>query len=367
MLSRVLAGASCFAAVAVAEDAIVSSALAADDACRAGTGEECGLDLRQLRGEVKNAQAIIAQQMEENKKYEVALDDESGTVCLAPKGYKTTGMSCGGGTKCCTSQPSYLAGQPHASQGHLSLYSICCSISDHCKYDTIFVSCASGPGPDDYSGVIAGLEEEAQTIEQAEDEVNAGQDVADVTTEEDVNVDVSQGEATTKEEAEEENDAEGKKKACLNHKDMSYWKDPGAANFHNDLTECGMKCNGLEKCSSACMEAVGYTKPCASCMGDIGMCSMSTCSHKCINKGCQSVFKGCFNGTETEIGKCTTYWMQHNCVANKDERVYTTSDDCITCMHDSHCGRDFKKCSGLKLDQTEHEAHKHIFRWWLNK
>merc|ERR1719343_1771471 len=174
MASRVFTGAAFLATLAFAEDAKLESALAADDACRAGS-EECSVELRQLRGEVNSAQAIIAKQLEENKKYEVALDDESGSVCKAPKGYKTTEMSCGGATKCCTSQPSYLAGTPHAAQAHLSLYSICCSVNDHCKYDTIFVSCGAGPGPDDYSGVIAGLQEDGQTSEQAEDEVQVEQ------------------------------------------------------------------------------------------------------------------------------------------------------------------------------------------------
>lgn len=375
MISRVLAGVSCFASAAVSEDAIVDAALNADDACSAGSGE-CGLELRQLRGEVNSAEAIIAAQMQENKKYEVALDDESGTVCTAPKDWKTTGISCGGGTKCCTSRPSYLAGQSHASQAHLSLYSICCSLSDHCKYDTIFVSCAGGPGPDDYSGVIAGLEQDAQISEDTDDEVNVEQDVVDVATEEDVNVDVSLGKEAANEQAEEGHFAAQNEKGdaskppknvCLNHQDMAYWKDPGAKNFHNDLTECGLQCNGVKKCSAACMEVHGYSRKCSGCMGKLGWCSMKTCSHKCINKGCQSVYNGCFNGTETEKGKCTTYWMQHNCVTNKNERVYTMSDECIECMHDSKCGTSFEKCSGLELEETTHQKHRHVLRWWLNK
>eukprot|EP00441_Pelagodinium_beii_P017004 CAMPEP_0197651072 /NCGR_PEP_ID=MMETSP1338-20131121/31336_1 /TAXON_ID=43686 ORGANISM="Pelagodinium beii, Strain RCC1491" /NCGR_SAMPLE_ID=MMETSP1338 /ASSEMBLY_ACC=CAM_ASM_000754 /LENGTH=71 /DNA_ID=CAMNT_0043225623 /DNA_START=71 /DNA_END=282 /DNA_ORIENTATION=- len=41
--------------------------------------EECSLELRQLRGQrVLSDEQRVAQQMRENKKYEVAEDDESG-------------------------------------------------------------------------------------------------------------------------------------------------------------------------------------------------------------------------------------------------------------------------------------------------
>lgn len=169
---------------------------------------------------------------------------------------------------------------------------------------------------------------------------------------------------------EEEDGAEGNqsepKDACLNHEDMGYWKSPGAHHFHNDLTQCGLHCNGAVECASACMERKSYTRPCASCMGNLGNCALKSCSKHCINKGCQSIYARCFSGAETEKGKCTTYWMQHNCVTHKHERVYTMNDECISCMDDSHCGSTFEKCSGLKLAATIHKKHKHILRWWLN-
>lgn len=157
------------------------------------------------------------------------------------------------------------------------------------------------------------------------------------------------------------------KNACKNNDDMTYWKSPGSEHFHNDLTQCGLKCSGGKTCASACMEDHGYTQPCAKCMGTLGWCALKKCSNQCINKGCQSVFAGCFNGTETEKGKCTEYWMQHNCVTNKADRVYTMSDECVSCQDESKCGHKFEKCSGLDLSAAKLQAHKHVFRWWLNK
>lgn len=170
-----------------------------------------------------------------------------------------------------------------------------------------------------------------------------------------------------KDEAEGNYSKRSTKDECLNHKDMAKWKSAGAKSFHTDLTQCGLRCNGVDKCATACMENKGYTTPCADCMGDLGWCAMKSCSAHCINKGCQSQYARCFDGTETEKGKCTTYWMQHNCVAEKHERVYTFTNECVSCMHGPICGATFEKCSGLKLAATIHKKHKHVFRWWLNK
>jgi len=106
--------------------------------------------------------------MQDNKKYEVDADDQSGVVCNDPDA--TAKITCASDSKCCTSKRSFLAGTAHAKQDKMKLYSICCPRSNHCKYDTIFVSCAPGAGPDDYSGVIAGLEQEqAEETQQLED------------------------------------------------------------------------------------------------------------------------------------------------------------------------------------------------------
>ncbi|CAE8701802.1 unnamed protein product [Polarella glacialis] len=110
----------------------------------------------------------MIKQMQDNKKYEVDADDQSGVVCNDPDA--TAKITCASDSKCCTSKRSFLAGTAHAKQDKMKLYSICCPRSNHCKYDTIFVSCAPGAGPDDYSGVIAGLElEQAEETQQLED------------------------------------------------------------------------------------------------------------------------------------------------------------------------------------------------------
>ena len=98
---------------------------------------------------------MINHQIEDNKKYEVAVTDDSAATC-SPEG--GTQITCAETHKCCTSKRSYLAGTAHESQPRLALYAICCPLDTHCKFDTIFVSCAPGAGPDDYSGVIAGLQ-----------------------------------------------------------------------------------------------------------------------------------------------------------------------------------------------------------------
>jgi len=299
MASRVFTGAAFLATLAFSEDAKLESALAADDACRAGS-EECSVELRQLRGEVNSAQAIIAKQLEENQKYEVALDDESGSVCTAPNGYKTTGMSCGGATKCCTSQPSYLAGTPHAAQAHLSLYSICCSVNDHCKYDTIFVSCASGPGPDDYSGVIAGLQEDGQTNEQAEGEVQVERDVE----EDGESADEMEDEAT-EEMSELGQDTEVTGGKCMNNKDLKIWKGGGKQQYDAAMDHCGTSCAAGFPCTRDCMKKHGYSTGCSSCMAHAVECGRDHCLSQCISnhnskacmhcnkKSCRPVMKRC--------------------------------------------------------------------------
>jgi len=299
MVPCVFTGAAFLATLAFSEDAKLDAALAADDACRAGS-EECGVELRQLRGEVNSAQAIIAKQLEENKKYEVALDDESGTVCQAPTGFTTTGMSCGGPTKCCTSQPSYLAGTSHASQAHLSLYSICCSVNDHCKYDTIFVSCASGSGPDDYSGVIAGLQEDGKTSEQAEDEVQVERDET-----EDGEAADEMADEATEEMSELEQDTEVTGGKCMNNKDLKIWKGGGKHQYDAAMDHCGTSCAAGFPCTRDCMKKHGYSTGCASCMAHAVECGRDHCLSACISnhkskaclhcnkKSCRPVMKRC--------------------------------------------------------------------------
>ncbi|CAE8640376.1 unnamed protein product [Polarella glacialis] len=99
------------------------------------------------------------EQMQDNKKYEVDADDQSAAVCNAPEAISQ--ISCASSTKCCTSKRSFLAGTAHDKQTQAKLYSICCPVNSHCKFDTIFVSCAPGAGKDDTSGVLAGLVQEA--------------------------------------------------------------------------------------------------------------------------------------------------------------------------------------------------------------
>merc|ERR1719263_386772 len=118
-------------------------------------------------------QQRIAIQMEGNKKYETDVGDESGHVCVNNPAVATP-ISCQQGWKCCTSKRSYVTGVAHEKQTKLKLYSICCQMDQHCKYDTIFVSCGPGAGPDDYSGVLAGLEEDA-TVETEEESADESQ------------------------------------------------------------------------------------------------------------------------------------------------------------------------------------------------
>ena len=84
---------------------------------------------------------LINHQIEDNKKYEVAVADDSAATCSPEGGAQIT---CAETHKCCTSKRSYLAGTAHQSQPHLALYAICCPLDTHCKFD--------------YSGVIAGLQ-----------------------------------------------------------------------------------------------------------------------------------------------------------------------------------------------------------------
>jgi hypothetical protein len=326
MATRFLTAAALLARVASSEDVTIDSALAADDACRAGN-DDCSVELLQVRGEINSAQAIIAKQLEENEKHEVALDDESGSVCTAPTGYKTVAMSCGGATKCCTSQPSYLSGTAHSAQAHLSLYSICCSVNDHCKYDTIFVSCAPGRGPDDYSGVIAGLQGDAQTNEESEDEVNDEQDATMAAEDEEAESQQAENDATmaaaedeeaesqqvedeeveeaADETAEDEDGAEVTGGKCSNHGDMKVWKSGGKAQYDNALDHCGTSCAAGFPCTRDCMKKHGYSTGCASCMAHAVECGRDHCLSQCISnhkskgclhcnkKACRHVMKRC--------------------------------------------------------------------------
>ena len=113
---------------------------------------------------------LINRQIEDNKKYEVSVQDENGATCRPEGG---AAITCSETHKCCTSKRSYLAGSSHDSQPRLALYAICCPLDTHCKFDTIFVSCAAGVGPDDYSGVIAGLQYDQKEDQGANSEAVA--------------------------------------------------------------------------------------------------------------------------------------------------------------------------------------------------
>ncbi|CAK9099016.1 unnamed protein product [Durusdinium trenchii] len=131
----------------------VDDALLVDDQC--SSSGECSLELMHLRSQKypHDPLRLINRQIEDNKKYEVSVQDENGATCRPEGG---AAITCSETHKCCTSKRSYLAGSSHDSQPRLALYAICCPLDTHCKFDTIFVSCAAGVGPDDYSGVIAG-------------------------------------------------------------------------------------------------------------------------------------------------------------------------------------------------------------------
>eukprot|EP00933_Yihiella_yeosuensis_P041595 TRINITY_DN359_c0_g1_i1.p1 TRINITY_DN359_c0_g1~~TRINITY_DN359_c0_g1_i1.p1 ORF type:complete len:255 (-),score=73.15 TRINITY_DN359_c0_g1_i1:197-886(-) len=56
-----------YAALVSAEDAAMEAALAADDLCLANGGEDCSMELRQLRGEVQEHQASELSQQEQQE------------------------------------------------------------------------------------------------------------------------------------------------------------------------------------------------------------------------------------------------------------------------------------------------------------
>eukprot|EP00930_Biecheleria_cincta_P033010 TRINITY_DN22864_c0_g1_i1.p1 TRINITY_DN22864_c0_g1~~TRINITY_DN22864_c0_g1_i1.p1 ORF type:complete len:221 (+),score=60.08 TRINITY_DN22864_c0_g1_i1:38-700(+) len=77
MLARIFAGATFLATLAFSEDDRLNSVLAADDACNGGAWE-CGIELRQLRGEVNRADDELSskqtdtQLLEKDEEEEVA-------------------------------------------------------------------------------------------------------------------------------------------------------------------------------------------------------------------------------------------------------------------------------------------------------
>jgi len=174
----------------------------------------------------------------------------------------------------------------------VSLYSICCSVNDHCKYDTIFVSCAAGAGPDDYSGVIAGLQENGQASEQAEDEVDVEQGVADTAAEEVA-------------DTEEEDEAKVTGGQCTNRHNMKVWKRGGKQQYDAAMDHCGTSCAAGFPCTKSCMQKHGYSSGCAGCMAHAVECGrdhrLSQCisNHKskgclhCNKKKCRPVMKRC--------------------------------------------------------------------------
>ncbi|CAE8625295.1 unnamed protein product [Polarella glacialis] len=116
MAARILAGIALLARLAFSEDVSVESALAADDTCRAGS-EECGLDLRQLRGESvtatisEHSTEALAQTGEDKKEndetgFELAIEDnatDDRAVCKrwaqCHRGW-FGGIRCSGGRYC---------------------------------------------------------------------------------------------------------------------------------------------------------------------------------------------------------------------------------------------------------------------------
>jgi hypothetical protein len=280
MASRALAAVALFASSSFSASAVdVDSALAADDACLAG--EECSVELRQLRGEMKDAEQqamdealeLISQQVEENRKYETSADDESGATCHPEKG---TAITCGAGYKCCNSKRSYLAGEAHSKQGKLALYAICCPLDNHCKHDTIFVSCAPGAGRDDDSGVLAGLvQEHQQEADVVVDE--AAEDAAEY----DYSAALADEEEEEDEDEEEDSELTGAK--CRTGVDQKVWKSGGKRHFDAALNHCGRSCAAGFPCTKDCMRKRGYTAGCASCMADLVGCGRDNCLNQCIS------------------------------------------------------------------------------------
>lgn len=291
-MARVIAkAASVFATLALSKAEVLDSALSADDAC-AGN-EECSLELRQLRGEVKDdaeqeAMDFIVQQMIMNKKYEVDLDDESGMTCHPEGG---AAINCGAGTKCCSSKRSYVAGQAHEKQAKLALYAICCPMESHCKHDTIFVSCAAGAGADDDSGVIAGLQEEQ---EEAEINVEDAEALQDAEEDEDEEEDADSDEEVEDEDvAEEDADDMVAGRRCFTKMDDRMFKRKGRKGFDVYLNKCGRQCAAGFPCTKSCMHKSGYSKGCATCAAKLVGCGRDHCVNQCISNSFSAACQHC--------------------------------------------------------------------------
>ena len=89
-----------------------------------------------------NKLRLISRQMEENKKYELELNDASGETCHPELG---TAITCAENMHCCTSKRSYFDGTPHDQQTKFPLYSICCPLDNHCSSaEWLLCLCACG-------------------------------------------------------------------------------------------------------------------------------------------------------------------------------------------------------------------------------
>jgi len=289
-MARVLAkAASVLASLALSRGEVLDTALFTDDAC--SSSEECSLELRQLRGEVmedsdQQAMDFIVQQMEESKKYEVDIDDESGMTCHPEGG---AAITCGAGTKCCSSKRSYISGQAHEKQSKLALYAICCPMDSHCKHDTIFVSCAAGAGADDDSGVLAGLQEEQEEAEVNVEEAEAMQD-AEEEEEEDAD---NEEDVDDEDVAEEDSEDMVAGRRCFTKMDKKTFSKRGKKGFDLSLNKCGRQCAAGFPCTKTCMNKSGYSKGCATCAAKLVGCGRDHCVNQCISNSFSAACQHC--------------------------------------------------------------------------
>lgn len=90
--------------------------------------------------------------------------------------------------------------------------------------------------------------------------------------------------------------------------------------YEDDMKSCGLRCLGTSGCVRDCMmEKEGYSKPCASCMGDVQGCTVFSCPlcaiqskeecNACVYKNCQQVFQDC-----TGFGSMTSLTSQKHVV-----------------------------------------------------
>ncbi|CAE7468260.1 unnamed protein product [Symbiodinium sp. CCMP2592] len=283
---------------ALGED--VDTALASDDVCEAG--QDCSLELRQLRGIKVHYLEALEDDEEESAKVEEEAELEGGGCTGAADmgvwkggGKKSfdaalnhCGRSCAAGfpcTKDCMQKKGYsdgcascMAQLVGCSRDHCMNQ---CITNDKAPACTHCVKANCRPKMKACSGLNA---EDVDTALASDDVCEAGQDCSlELRQLRGIKVHYLEAlEDDEEESAKVEEEAELEGGGCTGAADMGVWKGGGKKSFDAALNHCGRSCAAGFPCTKDCMQKKGYSDGCASCMAQLVGCSRDHCMNQCI-------------------------------------------------------------------------------------